>query len=83
MGRAGIRLIYILNLSFLFSFPFNLRLKDFTSYSNTHSQPIGFKTRGRSIKTQLLLNNIKSISSLIAFTIESYIFLEAQNFLKL
>ena len=33
--------------------------------------------------TQLLLNNIESISSLIGFTIESYIFLEAHNFLKL
>ena len=52
-------------------FTINLRPKDFMSYSNTHSLPIGFKTKSRSIKTQLLLNNIKSISSLIAFTIES------------
>ena len=64
-------------------FNINLRPKDFIIYSTTHSQPIGLVLRGRSIKTQLLLNNIESISSLIAFTIESYIFSEAQNFQKL
>ena len=64
-------------------FTINLRPKDFIIYSTTHSQPIGLVLRGRSIKTQLLLNNIESISSLIAFTIESYIFSEVQNFQKL
>ena len=39
-----------------------------------HSQPIGFETRGRSIKTQLLLNIIESISTIIAFISKSYIF---------
>ena len=64
-------------------FTINFRPKDFISYSNTHSLPTGLKTRGRSIMTQLLLNNIESISSLIVFTIESYIFLEVHSFLKL
>ena len=48
-------------------FTINLRPKDFLFYSNTHSQPIGFEIRGRSTKTQLLLNNKESILSLIAF----------------
>ena len=57
-------------------FTINLRPKDFISYSNTHSQPIDFEIRGRSIKTQLSLNNIESISSLIAFAIKSYTFFQ-------
>ena len=47
-----------------------------------HSQSIGFETRGSSIKTQLLLNIIESISTLIDFILESYIFQKYKAFSK-
>ena len=47
---AGVQ-ISKLYLSLCFKPFINLKPKDFISYFNTHSQLIGFETRGRSTKT--------------------------------